>query len=64
MEDVFHEFDKNSDGFISAPELKHCMSHIGEKITLEEAEAIIAEFDVDGNGKVNMKEFMKMWKNM
>ena len=29
-------FDKNGDGFISASELRHVMTNLGEKLTYEE----------------------------
>jgi Ca2+-binding EF-hand superfamily protein len=37
---------------------------MNEKITLEEARAIIAEVDEDGDGEVSFEEFKKMWKNV
>ena len=46
-------FDKNGDGFISASELRHVMTTLGEKLTDEEVDEMISEADIDGDGKVN-----------
>lgn len=46
-------FDKDGNGFISAAELRHVMTNLGEKLTDDEVEEMIREADVDGDGKVN-----------
>ena len=46
-------FDKNGDGFISASELRHVMTTLGEKLTDDEVDKMILEADIDGDGKVN-----------
>lgn len=46
-------FDRNGDGFISASELRHVMTNLGEKLTDEEVEDMIREADLDGDGLVN-----------
>ena len=46
-------FDKNGDGYISASELRHVMTTLGEKLTDEEVDEMIREADIDGDGKVN-----------
>ena len=54
------EFDKDGNGFISAAELRHVMTNLGEKLTDEEVDEMIREADVDGDGQVNYDEFVKM----
>lgn len=38
------------------------MINLGEKLTDEEAEMMIKEADLDGDGQVNFDEFVKMMK--
>jgi hypothetical protein len=40
--------------------LRHVMCNLGEKLEDEEVDEIIREADVDGDGKVNVEEFVKM----
>lgn len=46
-------FDRNGDGFISAPELRLVMTNLGEKLTDEEVDDMIREADLDGDGVVS-----------
>jgi calmodulin len=58
--EAFKVFDKDGNGFISAAELRHIMTNLGEKLTDEEADEMIREADVDGDGMINYEEFVKM----
>lgn len=60
LRESFKVFDKNGDGYISASELRHVMTTLGEKLSDEEVEEMIREADIDGDGKVNYQEFVKM----
>ncbi len=53
LKEAFRVFDRNGDGFISAPELRLVMTNLGEKLTDEEVEDMIKEADLDGDGLVN-----------
>ena len=53
LKEAFRVFDKNGDNFISAAELLHVMTNLGEKLTDEEAEEMIKEADLDGDGRVS-----------
>lgn len=57
---AFKVFDKDGNGYISATELRHVMTSLGEKLTDEELEEMIREADTDGDGQVNYEEFAKM----
>lgn len=56
---AFRVFDRNGDGFISASELRHVMTNLGEKLTDEEVEDMIREADLDGDGLVNYEGLYK-----
>ncbi|KAH0478047.1 MAG: hypothetical protein KVP17_003070 [Porospora cf. gigantea B] len=58
--EAFKVFDRDGNGFISAAELRHVMTHLGEKLTDDEVDEMIREADVDGDGQINYEEFVKM----
>ena len=60
LKEAFKVFDKDGNGFISAAELRHIMTNLGEKLTDEEVDEMIREADVDGDGQINYEEFVKM----
>ena len=53
IKEAFRVFDKDGNGFISAAELRHVMTNLGEKLTDEEVDEMIREADIDGDGQVN-----------
>ena len=57
---LFRVFDKDGNGYISAAELRHVMTNLGEKLTDEEVDEMIREADIDGDGQVNYEEFVAM----
>ncbi|XP_063428906.1 calmodulin-like [Mytilus trossulus] len=60
LREAFRVFDKDGNGFISAAELRHVMTNLGEKLTDGEVDEMIREADTDGDGQVNYSEFVKM----
>merc|ERR1711998_686546 len=58
--EAFKVFDKDGSGCISAAELRHIMTNLGEKLTDEEIGEMIREADIDGNGQINYEECIKM----
>ncbi|RYZ89307.1 MAG: hypothetical protein EOP04_07185 [Proteobacteria bacterium] len=52
--------DRDNNGFISAAELRHIMTNLGEKLSDEEVDEMIREADIDGDGQINYEEFVKM----
>lgn len=57
---LFAAFDADSDGRISASELRECMrSTLGAEavVSAEEAEALVADADADGDGLLDAAEF-------
>uniref|UniRef100_A0A8C7XJ40 EF-hand domain-containing protein n=1 Tax=Oryzias sinensis TaxID=183150 RepID=A0A8C7XJ40_9TELE len=60
IREAFRVFDKDGNGYISAAELRHVMTNLGEKLTDEEVDEMIREADIDGDGQVNYEEFVQM----
>ena len=58
--EAFKIFDKDGNGVISAAELRHVMTTLGERLTEEEADEMIREADTDGDGFINYHEFVKI----
>uniref|UniRef100_A0ACD5YJV5 Uncharacterized protein n=2 Tax=Avena sativa TaxID=4498 RepID=A0ACD5YJV5_AVESA len=58
---VFAAFDKDGDGKVSAAELRGCMTvALGEDVSEEEAAAILATADANGDGLLDQEEFSKL----
>ena len=51
--DAIQVFDRDNNGFISAAELRHVMTSIGEKLTDDEVDEMIREADQDGDGRID-----------
>lgn len=54
--EAFKVFDKNGDGLISAAELKHVLTSIGEKLTDAEVDDMLREVS-DGSGEIDIQQF-------
>jgi len=60
---AFRVFDKESNGFISATELRHVLMGVGEPLQEEEMDELIRNAEVDGDGQVNYEEFVSRMLN-
>lgn len=62
MREAFQLFDRDCNGYISKRELKFVMISLGEQITEAAVENMMKEVDLDGDGRVNYEEFIRMMK--
>ena len=58
--EAFNVFDREGNGLISAAELRHVITNLGKKLTDEKVDEMIREADIDGDGQINYKEFLRM----
>ncbi|XP_048568744.1 putative calcium-binding protein CML19 [Triticum urartu] len=58
---VFASFDRDADGRISAAELRLCMkAALGEDVSVEDGEALVALADTDGDQLLDELEFLRL----
>lgn len=60
IKDAFNLFDNDGSGAISMDEFRKVMSKEGAQMTDEEIDEIIKEVDVNGDGQMNIDEFVTM----
>lgn len=60
VRDAFRVFDINGNGLISAHELRHVVTNLGEKLSEEEANEMVRVADLDGDGLINYNDFISM----
>ena len=56
----FNVFDKDGNGLISAAELRHVLTNLGENFTDKAIDDMIKEADIDGDGQINYDEFVTL----
>eukprot|EP00090_Calanus_glacialis_P042810 TRINITY_DN7588_c0_g1_i2.p1 TRINITY_DN7588_c0_g1~~TRINITY_DN7588_c0_g1_i2.p1 ORF type:complete len:148 (-),score=60.31 TRINITY_DN7588_c0_g1_i2:118-561(-) len=60
LKEAFMIFDRDKNGYIDMKELKQVANMLGATLTKDEVEEFMNEADVDGNGKLDYDEFVKM----
>ena len=63
LREAFTVFDKDGNGFISADELRHVMTNLGEKLTDDEINEMIKEADTNNDGHVDYNGELCTWRN-
>eukprot|EP00187_Rhodella_violacea_P007085 CAMPEP_0174884934 /NCGR_PEP_ID=MMETSP0167-20121228/345_1 /TAXON_ID=38298 /ORGANISM="Rhodella maculata, Strain CCMP736" /LENGTH=146 /DNA_ID=CAMNT_0016120421 /DNA_START=81 /DNA_END=521 /DNA_ORIENTATION=- len=57
--EAFKVFDKDGSGKVSAKEIRHILTTVGEKLTEQEADDMLKDANIDSNGLIDYKEFAK-----
>ena len=58
--ETFKKFDQDNNGLIGPEDVFNLLQSFGQDITINEAEEMIRNVDLDGDGFVNYQEFVKM----
>lgn len=58
LRQAFRVFDKTGCGYISASDLRAVLQCMGEDLTEDEIDEMIAEVDIDGDGRIDFEEFI------
>eukprot|EP01083_Nonionella_stella_P263807 895707_1 len=66
LKEAYQVFDKDGNGFISAYELRHVLTNLGEKLTDDEVYEMIREADFDGDGQTERGDepLETPWRNL
>lgn len=59
VRDAFRVFDKSPDSFISASELRHILTNLGERMSEGLADEILRDADIDNDGQINYDELLR-----
>lgn len=64
LELAFQLFDTDDSGFITRDELREKLTTLGEKLTEQEVDELLAEADSDNNGSISLEEFkaLPFWR--
>ena len=57
----FDQLDTKRDGYVDNENMMEFLKSIGHECSVEEAEQLVGHFDVDGDGRIERKDFMMKW---
>ena len=60
LREAFRIFDKDRSGYIEAKEIMTVTTTLGQVLSKDELEAFMKEADLDGDGRLNYEEFVKI----
>ena len=61
--EAFRIFDRDGSGYITKAELKATMERMGERMNNYQLEDMLAEADLDGDGRISFEEFAQAMYN-
>lgn len=59
----FDLFDQEGKGYLTADDIRRVADELGERITPEEIQSMIEEFDMDGDGAIGRDDFLEICMN-
>jgi calmodulin len=61
---VFEKYDADGSGAVDKKELQAVFAECGQSLTDDECGELMTEFDTDGNGELEFKEFLAMMSKL
>lgn len=52
VREAFSVFDRDGNGYVSAAEIRHVMTSLGEKLGHDEIEELLSEVNIDSDGQI------------
>jgi Ca2+-binding EF-hand superfamily protein len=63
IREAFNSVDVDGSGFIESSEMPKVCEHLGVEPSQEAMDALLAEADTSGDGKVSFEEFCKVYNS-
>ena len=63
IREAFRSFDELGNGLLSAAQLRHVLTTVGDKLTNEEVDELFEVVDIDNDGQIDYEEFVTMMMN-
>ncbi|XP_056639301.1 calmodulin-like [Diorhabda sublineata] len=60
LREAFRIFDKDGTGYISAKELHHIITHLGEPLSRTQVNRMMIDADTDEDGQINYEDFVTL----
>lgn len=60
VREAFKALDEDQDGYVSAAQLRHILTNLGDQLSNEEADEILSDAIVDGDSQINIDDLISM----
>ncbi|CAL1548361.1 unnamed protein product [Lymnaea stagnalis] len=60
LEEAFKTVDKDGSGYVMASEFKHLLTNMGDRLSDDDFNVLLEELDIDSNGRIQFKEFVRL----